>query len=176
MTIQLDPMNILVQRLREASRVERSHTMPHHGTYSVGQHSFDMLTLLVCLYPDCRRELMLAVMFHDLAERWTGDIPHPAKTTDGEFGKRIAIIEAKVSKALGLDVKLEEMERYWLKGLDMVEYLLWVKEQLAMGNQNVQTALASTLHWLQTNQIPVPLAEFVNKHVWTRTPDQFPGS
>lgn len=175
MTIQLDPMNVLVQRLREASKVERSHTTPHHGTYSVGQHSFDMLTLLVALYPDCRKELMLAVMFHDFAERWTGDIPHPAKQADGEFGKRLAQIEARVAKSLGLEIKLDEMERFWLKGLDVVEYLLWAKEQVAMGNQNVQPAIANTIVWLQNNKIPTPLAEFVNNHVWTRTPDQFPG-
>lgn len=168
-------MTLLIQRLREASRVERAHTMPHHGTYSVGQHSFDMLTLLVCLYPDCRREMMLAVMFHDLSERWTGDIPSPAKQSDGEFGKRLAMVEAKVTKALGLDVKLTEMERYWLKGLDVVEYLLWAKEQIAMGNQNVIASIAKTVTWLQTNKIPKELADFINAHVWLRTSDEFPG-
>lgn len=168
-------MTVIVQRLREASKVERSHTMPHHGSYTVGQHSFDMLTLLIALYPDCRKELMLAVMFHDFAERWTGDIPYPAKQSDGEFGKKLAQIEARVMKALGLDVKLDEMERFWLKGLDVVEYLLWAKEQLALGNQNVQTSIAATLHWLQHNKMPTPLANFVSNHHWTRTPDQFPG-
>lgn len=168
-------MTVLVQRFRECSRVERSHTTPHHGSYTVGQHSFDMLTLLIALYPDCRKELMLAVMFHDFAERWTGDIPSPAKASDGEFGKKLAQIELKVTRTLGLQIKLEEMERFWLKGLDVVEYLLWAKEQLALGNQNVQTSIASTLVWLRHNQIPTPLAEFVNKHQWTRTPDQLPG-
>jgi hypothetical protein len=172
---QLTPMSVLVQRLREASHVERSHTMPHHGSYTVGQHSFDMLTLLLMLYPDCRRELMLAVMFHDVAERWTGDVPHTAKESDGEFGKRLAIVEARVMKALGLVIDLTEMERFWLKGLDVVEYLLWCKDQLAMGNQNVMASFGATMSWLQHNKIPVPLAQFVGEHQWTRTPDQFPG-
>lgn len=167
-------MTILVQRLREAAHVERSHTMPHHGVYTIGQHSFDMLTLLICLYPDCRKELMLAVMLHDIPERWTGDIPSPAKSSDGEFGKRLAQIEARVAKVLGLEIKLDDMERYWLKGLDMVEFLLWAKEQLAMGNQNAVAAIARCTIWLQNNRIPIPLADFVNKHIWTRTPDELP--
>lgn len=171
---ELSPLTVLVQRLREASRVERSHTMPHHGSYTVGQHSFDMLTLLIALYPDCRKELMLAVMFHDLTERWTGDIPHPAKHSDGEFGKRIAQIEARLTKKLGWDVQLTDLERHWLKGLDCVEYLLWAKEQIAMGNQNATTALAKTAVWLKYNRIPEELADFVEHHVWTRTPDEFP--
>lgn len=167
--------SILVQALREASRVERSHTTPHHGSYTVGQHSFDMLTLLIALYPDCRKELMLAVMFHDLPERWTGDIPHPAKQSDGEFGKRLAKIEARVAKSLGMDVSLDENERFWLKGLDVVEYMLWCKDQLAMGNMNLSRNLTAVNDWLSTNRIPIPLAEFVLDHKWTRTPDQFPG-
>ena len=171
---EITPMTKLVQRMREASRVERSHTMPHHGSYSVGQHSFDMLTLLISLYPDCSKELMVAVMFHDLAERWTGDIPQPAKLSDGEFGKRLAQVEARVSKRLGWTVQLDEQDRFWLVGLDVVEYHLWAKEQIAMGNQNAQTALARTVVWLQNNRIPTELADFVDEHVWTRTPDEFP--
>lgn len=167
-------VNILVQRLREASKVERSHTMPHHGSYTIGQHSFDMLTLLVSLYPDCRRELMLAVMFHDIAERWTGDIPSPAKFSDGEFGKRLAQIEQRVLRRLGLVINLDEMERFWLKGLDVVEYVLWAKEQLSMGNQNVHASLVNSLRWLSNNRIPTPLAEFIQGHSWIRTPDEFP--
>ena len=165
-------MNVIVQRFREASQVERSHTTPHHGSYTVGQHSFDMLTLLVTLYPDCRKELMLAVMYHDIAERWTGDIPHPAKQAHPEFAKQLAKLEARINRTLGIHVELTEMERFWLKGLDVVEYMLWCCNQAALGNKNVEKNHAKTVRWLQTNRIPTPLAEFVNSYVWFRTDDE----
>lgn len=165
----------LVAMLREASQTKRCHTMPIHGQYTVGQHSFDMCTLLLALYPDCRKELMVAAIAHDLPERWVGDMPAPTKwSLGGEAIKQLDRVEEDILRKLGLDVSLTPEERLWLHGLDRVELLLWTKEQVAMGNSNVCTMLAALAVWFQKHELPLPLKEFVEQHKWTRTGDILP--
>jgi 5'-deoxynucleotidase YfbR-like HD superfamily hydrolase len=170
----MSALNVKSAILREASRVERSHTMPHHGSYTNGQHSYDMAMLLMLLYPTHSHNLMKAVLVHDIPERYMGDMPGPAKESDGELGKRIAIIETRVARSLGIEFELTNEERIWLKALDRTELLLWAKEQVAMGNQNAQTVIGRLASWFGRNRIPTPVAEFIQNHVWTRTPDEFP--
>lgn len=166
--------NKLVIMLREASKVERYHTLPHHGSYTVGQHSFDMMSLAWVLMPVVTRNVMLAIMFHDLPERWTGDIPGPLKESDGEFGKRLAQLEARIEASLGLKVELTEDERMWVKVLDKVECFLWCHDQINMGNQNAVAGIGSLASWFMHNRVPKSVEEFLKGFKWTRTPDQLP--
>jgi len=161
--------------LREASQVRRCHTFPHHGHYTVGQHSFDMLTLLLSLYPTCRKELMVAVIAHDLPERWVGDMPAPCKwSLGGEAIKQLDRVEEQILRKLELAPDLTAEERSWLHGLDRVELLLWAKDQLAMGNMNAQAVVGNLLGWFEKHTIPQPLTDFLKEHKWTRTPDLIP--
>lgn len=164
----------LIAIMREASQVERAHTIRHVGSYTNGQHSFDMMTLAWALMPTVTKNLMLAIMFHDFPERWTGDMPAVAKSEDGEFGKRMAIIEARISKKLGWEVELTEGERVWLKALDKLEMLLWCQDQMALGNSNVITIVAILRRWFATTKVPQPIVDFINGYEWQRTPDTFP--
>lgn len=172
--MQITPANYLVAILREASRVERSHTMPHHGSYTNGQHSFDMAMLLLALYPDASPNLVKAVLVHDLPERYTGDMPSPAKSADGELGKRMAQLEHRVMRKLNIDFALTEDERCWLHGIDKAEAFLWAKDQIALGNQNAAAMIGNLASWFKNNSVPQPLREFLETHQWVRTPDEIP--
>lgn len=164
----------LVAAMREASYVERAHTVRHLGSYTNGQHSFDMMTLAWALMPVVTRNIMLAIMFHDFPERWTGDMPAVAKHQDGEFGKRMAIIEARITKKMGWIVELSQGERVWLKALDKLEMFLWCNDQLALGNKNVLTITGLVAHWFSHNRVPQEVVTFMKEYEWTRTPDSFP--
>lgn len=166
--------NKLVIMLRESSKVERAHTLPHHGSYTVGQHSFDMMTLAWALMPVVTRNVMLGIMFHDLPERWTGDMPAPMKESDGELGKRLAMIEARIEATLGMKVELTNDERFWIKALDRTECFLWAHDQLNMGNQNAVAVIGNLAAWFMHNEVPTPVANFIKSYRWTRTPDQLP--
>lgn len=160
--------------LREAGAVERSHVMPHHGSYTVGKHSFDMALLLLVLHPDPSINLLKACLVHDLGERFTGDVPHPAKMLDGEMAKRLARMEHAAHEKLGTTVDLTTEERAWLVGLDQIEFLLWLKDQLALGNANAATPYAAQLVALTTRDLPPELKDFLSSHQWQRHPDTFP--
>jgi len=163
--------------LREAGHVERAHTLPHHGSYSVGKHSFDMALLLLVLHPNPRPELLKAVLTHDLGERFTGDMPHPAKRLDGEIGKRLDRLERLTLERLEADYVslLTADERLWLVSLDRVEFILWCKDQIALGNANAAAPYGAAIAELTMSEMPPELEEFVQTHVWTRHPDTFPG-
>lgn len=163
----------LVIMLREASKVERSHTMPHHGSYTIGQHSYDMLTLAYVLVPadELTKNLMLGITFHDTAERWTGDMPNPAKYQDGEFARRLEQLETRIARKLGFHIQLTPQETKWLVVLDKLELLLWAHEQIAMGNRSAAAVIGNLASWFMHNKVPEHVAEFIRTYEWTRTPD-----
>lgn len=164
----------LVAMLREASQVQRCHTLPHHGSYTNGQHQYDAVMLLFTLHPDPSMNLVKAVLTHDIGERWCGDIPAPAKWSDGEMAKRSEQLERRCRQVVGYDIKLTDEEHVWLKAVDTIELLLWAKDQLAMGNLNATSVVANLMNYFKIAKMPKAAREFVENHKWERTPDILP--
>ncbi len=163
-----------VTMLREASNVRRCHTLPHHGEYTVGKHSYDAAMLLMVLHPTASVQLLQAVLVHDCGERWTGDTPAPAKWEDGELGKRLQQLENRCLSKLGLTIQLTTLERKWLAAVDILELLLWCKDQIALGNVNASVVVGNIASYLDKMDLPYAAREFVKNHQWTRTPDRLP--
>lgn len=177
LTPMTDPDQYHALILREASHITRMHTLPHHGEYTVGQHCYDMLSLLFILHRNPSINLIKAIMFHDLPERWTGDIPHPAKVAGNEFTIQLLDLETRIKSAVDLfddDEMLTNEECNWLITLDKIELLLWAKDQIAMGNSNAASVLGSVISFLNHWKMPTHVVEFINKHQWFRTEDQLP--
>tara|TARA_R110000772_G_scaffold261160_1_gene379476 strand:+ start:64 stop:555 length:492 start_codon:yes stop_codon:yes gene_type:complete len=120
-----------LKRWREGAQVERCHTVKHIGTYSVGEHSHGVALIILALHPRPSHALLRAAILHDLHEVHTGDIPAFAKT------REIKMREQAIDAQIGTDVRLEESELRWLRGADLLECLLWAREQRQMGNRNV---------------------------------------
>lgn len=151
--------------------------MMHHGSYTVGQHSFDMLTLLFLLYPGAPSlDLVKAVIYHDVAERWTGDMPSSAKASDGNLAKRMDLAEQRILKTIGVNIAISEDDRTWLSGLDRLELYLWACDQMQMGNGTLGHLIAELREFFCTVPTPVPIVRFVENHIWTRTSNLFPRS
>lgn len=168
----LDPKVKLATQLREAYAVKRFHCVPQHGQNTVGQHTVDMLSLLFVLYPgEPRMNLVKAVMFHDVPERWTGDIPAPAKRANGELGRHIHDLDRRVLKSLGLQFKLTPEEMIWLHALDRLECFLWARDQQAMGNVAANAVAGDLLASFASSPLPKPIVEFLGNHRWTRNSD-----
>lgn len=131
-----------IKLAREASYVRRCHTSMHIGEYNVGFHTFNMALMLRMLYPDCRKELIWAILEHDIPERLTGDIPSPAKWAGVVNRAALEQLEGEILTWLMEEnhaSKLTEQERYWLLGLDLLELFFWCKDQMALGNVHIVT-------------------------------------
>lgn len=127
--------------LRDAAAVKRYHTKRTVRAQTNGQHSFDMLTLLLTVLPFCSKQLMLAVMLHDLPELVTGDTPGPAKRSNPVLSNALADMEESTGILFYSGQHLTEEERTILKWLDRMEAVLWCMEEYQLGNQNIVTTM-----------------------------------
>ena len=130
-----------VKYAREAANVVRCHTISSLNRPTDGSHTFNMLTMLRILYPDAPKELVWAVLEHDMPEKVIGDIPHPAKNAGITNNNQVSYVETIMNTVIFGDdsvQRLSEKDKSWLSGLDMIEFYLWCKDELHLGNRNVE--------------------------------------
>lgn len=120
---------------REGGMVERCHTMPHIGSYSVAAHSYGVAQIIRTFHSNPPLELIGAALDHDVAERWVGDTPATAKWLSPLLRDALHTAEHKIQDRFGLDEALTQEERRWLKAADILELWLWAEEQVFMGNR-----------------------------------------
>lgn len=120
---------------REAGYVRRCHTIPIIGEYTVGKHCYDALSILLILHPEPSLNLIKAVLWHDVAERWTGDTPAPAKWSNPDLNFHLREMENRILRLRGFKFELTAEEECWLRGVDMLEFLMFAYEQIQMGNK-----------------------------------------
>jgi 5'-deoxynucleotidase YfbR-like HD superfamily hydrolase len=135
-------LSVMVQATREGGAVERFHAMPHTRTYSVASHSYGAVSLLLLLHPAPSIALVKALQWHDVAERWLGDVPATAKWGNVPLAEVYDRTEQEHLEALGLAQALTLQERHWLKSLDTLELWLWCREEMCLhGNAAVLECL-----------------------------------
>lgn len=122
-----------VRYARSGGSIERCHQRPHLLRYSVGHHTFDMMTLLTICWraghggqlPSAN--LLIAAMAHDIGgEPITGDINSPIKAM---LGAKLEAVDQRGEEFLGFDVPLTEEEALYLRAADKVECYLWVVDE-----------------------------------------------
>lgn len=168
--------NERAKALLEGGGTLRYHTQPMLRRQTVAEHTWRMLVLLDALHPDPPMVLFLAVLLHDVQERWTGDVPGPAKWCGGaELGTALTKVEYEVAKKLGCNFTLTPEDRTWLKGLDMVEAYAWAVEERAMGNHlagdRIIRNLERVFHGIG-DELPDELQEFVE--YYAKNPGRLP--
>lgn len=169
------PLTNVGKALLEAGKVERFHCTPHHQPYNVATHSWGMAALLRHLNPMASPELVWAVLFHDVAERWTGDMPAPAKRwLSPEAGRGLRAVEAGILKELGLEFALHPVERCWLHALDVLELCLYCISEVQMGNNCMIQAREACMKILcEDTSIPQQVRQYALDFRKGRVDDSF---
>ena len=107
--------------------VLRYHT---HGNQSllqsVADHTWRVQVILLHLWPDASRDLLMAALYHDVAECFTGDIPAPVKRMPGIM-EEIKKLEKELDTLLGVNINLSLAEGLRLKVADKLELLRWCR-------------------------------------------------
>jgi 5'-deoxynucleotidase YfbR-like HD superfamily hydrolase len=152
----------LMTVLRSASYMTRFHTLPGNHQ-NVGHHTWNVMAIIQCFWPDCRKELLLAAMYHDVPEIMSGDIPAPFKWGNPKLSEILETLEANFLKKYGWHQELTDSERTILKIADTFDLVLYAQEQIALGNSAYQSAMLNGLHHLvatyaHTKEL-TPLAE-----------------
>ena len=133
-------MALRYKLMREGSQVKRLHALTIRNEYLVGQHSFNMLCLLRLLWPEASSRLIWAILEHDLPERWTGDMPAPAKwygVMDKERTREMDAEYARFTYGEESVHQLSILETKWLVGLDMLEFYCFCRDELMHGNLTI---------------------------------------
>lgn len=134
---------------REAGAVSRYHTVRTLRQQDLSSHSHNVAMLVHLLYPECRKELLLACMYHDLPELVTGDIPAPAKRASVKLGLLLEEME-KGTAPLHQDFGLTPFEEAVLKWCDTFELVLFCTEEMLMGNSYALAPLRKGLSWCES--------------------------
>ena len=153
--------HVAIRAARESAQVERCHTIPHIGSYTVGQHCYGALALLLLLHENPSIGLIKAVAFHDLPERWLGDVPGPGK--NGAIADAFADAESAIFTKLGMLFHLTDEDRFWLKLVDILDLWLWSLEQETLGSRTCAEIEERCCRWLCKNAPVGDVSEFVRR-------------
>lgn len=143
-----------VTLMRDAADVARYHTKRTIRQQTIGQHSFNMLTLLLKVLPGARRELLLSCVFHDLPELITGDVPAPVKRAHPDLKDMLDRAEWGIGAPLYRDFLLTEEEIDLLKWADRMELVLWCLEEVRYGNTFAVDTVRRGMGWILMAGVP----------------------
>lgn len=152
-----------LQALREAGHTKRMHTMPTVGdAYTVANHSYQALTILMSLHASPSPRLIRAMLWHDSAERFIGDLPATVKLHEPELKATYERIELRLLDWMGCPLDLTPEEMRWLRGCDAAEFLLWTEDQINLGNRFANGPRNKILEILEGLDIPPILGKWLS--------------
>jgi 5'-deoxynucleotidase YfbR-like HD superfamily hydrolase len=150
-----------------AGRVQRCHTIPHHGSYNVAQHSWGVAMLVLAVFPDRAFRLLPAALAHDVPEAWVGDIPSP---TIRSLGIREALdaVEGRLLQALDLRhhfAHLSDEDVAALLFCDRLEFVLWCAHESMIGNRYAACCMNRALNYIAADltKTPAPAADYLRE-------------
>lgn len=122
--------------LMEGGTVERWHVERIPGQ-SVAAHSHGVAVIICFIVPQAEltARLLQAALFHDLAEKLSGDLPAPVKWDYPDMAKFLDRLSEDVEAALGINVFLSPREKVILKIADYLDAMFYCYEQRKRGNR-----------------------------------------
>jgi 5'-deoxynucleotidase YfbR-like HD superfamily hydrolase len=151
-------MDKLLDAARRLSLVKRYATMRVVSPQDVAQHSFNATVIAYKLIKEAGGEeafeILAATLFHDIHEGIIGDLIYPLKYRNDRIRAEVAEIEAEVNFSLGVAAPYFNI----VKAADIAEALLYLREEIELGNQNGEIhrmfsyALKSTAEWAELLQ------------------------
>jgi 5'-deoxynucleotidase YfbR-like HD superfamily hydrolase len=111
---------------------------------TVAAHSWGVAMMIQRIWPDCRKELILAALQHDLGEQEVGDIPAPAKWRSPDAYKAFALAEDNARNDMGFkdyEKTLTSFELLVLKIADGMELMALSQNRLNNGELGARIVL-----------------------------------
>jgi len=133
MNIRQDP--------RMAGEVERYHTWPSGSRQTVASHSWQLARIVLSVWPDVPKSVLVEVLFHDVGEVGTGDVPYPVKKDNPEVGRILSRVEQETRLLMCLPWGMPSPEelapatRHVVKLCEFIEMWEWGAQERLMGNQ-----------------------------------------
>ena len=171
----------MIKEIRNGLAVRRFHTSPRIQTETNGHHSANVAAIILRIDPECRRELLIAALIHDVAEVYTGDVPAPFKWENPNAKQSLADGEYAYFYKHGIpnpDELLTPEEEQLLKFADMLDLVLSSLEELGRGNRYARQLIENGQRYLTDADYPrewMMAAEVMVREVkeqWLQTTDR----
>lgn len=122
--------------MRLAGQLIRYHTWPMHRRPSVGEHSWQLTRLVHTFWPDTPRHVLLYILYHDVGENGTGDIPYPVKKNNPDLKYIMENLEAESRKEQGApEIILSDKEKAVVKYAELHDMWEDAAQERMMGNK-----------------------------------------
>lgn len=97
----------------------------------VSDHTWRVMVILLHLFPDASRQLLLTALYHDVAECYTGDLAAPLKRSASVLAAALRNLQADFHQHLGLPLEedLTEEEHTCFKVADTLEAYITSSQQ-----------------------------------------------
>lgn len=124
---------------RHAGQILRYHTWPVHRQQTVGEHSWQIMRIMLTIWPEAPKHLLCHAVTHDVGEM-IGDLPYPAKKNDPLLKDRITLGELRYHRAMSVrwglpaPTKLTDGEREFFKLCEYIEMWEYGLQEQNMGN------------------------------------------
>ncbi len=138
-----------LEKLFKGGNVKRYHTETLIGHQKVSEHSWGVAVIIDRLWPNASKTLILAAIYHDIAEGEFGDIPSPTKRAlDSEV---LDEWEGRFHKETNTEhmYALEPIEQAQLKIADYLELVLFCQHQRRIGNSFLNNCEAKTTGYIK---------------------------
>ena len=129
---------------RAAGEVQRFHTVRTIVPETVGEHSFNVVNLILLMTGGhCSRSLLIAAIVHDMGEIAVGDVPSPIKKmypqeVQDALDRQEEDAIARIYPYLVGHKQLTEEEAKTLKLADNIDGMLKCRQEIIMGNRTLR--------------------------------------
>lgn len=143
---------VIARAVREGFRVKRYHTEELISEETVGEHTAGVLALcLVLTDGQASRNLLIQALFHDLAERRTGDVPYPVKRDNPDLKSLLVNLEEAYLEEIFPPLPTISLEdELLLKAADMLQLCYKARAEINMGNNLARSILSNGVRYLAT--------------------------
>jgi 5'-deoxynucleotidase YfbR-like HD superfamily hydrolase len=127
---------VSLEKWLKGAETTRFHTAPTIKENTVGQHSFNMLLIAEYIYDQATPvELLRAIIYHDLHEATTGDMPWPIKRHPA-IREGIKQIEKEVNIEINATYEVTGYYEKMLAFIDIIEAMFFLLQERRLGNRN----------------------------------------
>lgn len=132
---------------RRALQVTRYHTWPRVREQSIGEHSMQVMRILLAIWPAAPRHMLIHCMKHDLGETLSGDPPYPIKALNTDLKIACDRIESEAVKLMEdtwmipLTQELSVSEKLVFKLAEFLEMAEWGMYEVWLGNSMARVVI-----------------------------------
>ena len=125
---------------RVALQLTRYHSWPRLRDQSNGEHSAQIMRILLTVWPDCPRRMLVHAVTHDMGEM-AGDVQYPYKLNNPALKSIMDQLEGSVIERMGEtigvppEVNLSPYEQRVFKLCEFVEMFEYGLHEMGLGNK-----------------------------------------